>query len=178
LRWITHGPEGDIVSLYTTLPWDALCAEVAKLRIEPLVGQLLELRKAANSNGEPGADGAGLLPPLLPPHRLTEKAQHSHALESSRGSAQGGTRNLTSEHQPGQSEHISPEISAAFNEPTRARCSPVESDRSNVVSARSIAERDEVADLEAIRTVWLRNPDEKSLRSALLDLLRRLEDRE
>src|SRR5216684_2977300 len=97
LRWITHGPEGDIVSLYTTLPWDALCAEVAKLRIEPLVGQLLELRKAANSNGEPGADGAGLLPPLLPPHRLTEKAQHSHALESSRGSAQGGTRNLTSE---------------------------------------------------------------------------------
>lgn len=34
LRWITHGPEGDIVSLYTTLPWKALCDEVAKLRIQ------------------------------------------------------------------------------------------------------------------------------------------------
>lgn len=26
---ITHGPEGDIVDLYTTLPWAALCGEVA-----------------------------------------------------------------------------------------------------------------------------------------------------
>src|SRR5712664_1178804 len=39
LRWITHGPEGDIVSLYTTLPWDALCAEVAKLKIDVRAGQ-------------------------------------------------------------------------------------------------------------------------------------------
>ncbi len=52
-------------------------------------------------------------------------------------------------------------------------------DCSNVVNALPISERDQVADqLEAIRSVWLRNPDEKSLRSALLDLLRRLEDRE
>lgn len=28
LRWITHGPEGDIVDLYTTIPWGALCAAV------------------------------------------------------------------------------------------------------------------------------------------------------
>lgn len=33
LEWVTHGPRGDIVDLYTTLPWEALCAEVAKLRI-------------------------------------------------------------------------------------------------------------------------------------------------
>jgi integrase len=48
LRWITHGPEGDIVSLYTSLPWTALCEEVAKLNIALRAGQVLELRKAAN----------------------------------------------------------------------------------------------------------------------------------
>lgn len=33
LRWVTHGPEGDIMDLYTTLAWESLCEEVAKLRI-------------------------------------------------------------------------------------------------------------------------------------------------
>ncbi|MGC4120497.1 MAG: tyrosine-type recombinase/integrase [Myxococcales bacterium] len=33
LRWVTHGPTGDIMDLYTTLPWHAVCAEVAKLRL-------------------------------------------------------------------------------------------------------------------------------------------------
>jgi len=33
LRWVTHGPTGDIVDLYTTLPWATLCEEVVKLRI-------------------------------------------------------------------------------------------------------------------------------------------------
>jgi len=47
LRWITHGPEGDIVSLYTTLPWDALCAEVSKLRVEVREGRLLKFQKLA-----------------------------------------------------------------------------------------------------------------------------------
>ncbi len=32
---ISHGPRGDIVSVYTTFPWPVLCAEVAKLKIEP-----------------------------------------------------------------------------------------------------------------------------------------------
>ena len=32
LAWVTHGPKGDIVSLYTTLPWESLCTEVAKLK--------------------------------------------------------------------------------------------------------------------------------------------------
>jgi hypothetical protein len=53
LRWVTHGPEGDIVDLYTTLPWQTLCEEVAKLRIhEPRTeGQVLEMPKYANSQG-------------------------------------------------------------------------------------------------------------------------------
>ena len=35
LEAISHGPRGDIVSVYTTFPWPVLCAEVAKLKIEP-----------------------------------------------------------------------------------------------------------------------------------------------
>jgi len=37
LEAISHGPRGDIVSVYTTFPWPVLCAEVAKLKIEPAV---------------------------------------------------------------------------------------------------------------------------------------------
>lgn len=33
LEAISHGPRGDIVSVYTTFPWPALCEAVAKLRI-------------------------------------------------------------------------------------------------------------------------------------------------
>ena len=90
--------------------------------------------------------------------------------------AQGGTRNLTSEHQQGQSGHISPEISGDSDEPTRAGCSPVESDCSNVVNAPRAERQNRIADaLAAVRTVWLRAGDEKALRRALLDLLRQLE---
>ena len=34
LETMSHGPRGDIVSVYTTFPWPALCAEIAKLKIE------------------------------------------------------------------------------------------------------------------------------------------------
>jgi integrase len=36
LEAISHGPRGDIVSVYTTFPWPVLCAEVSKLKIEPV----------------------------------------------------------------------------------------------------------------------------------------------
>jgi integrase len=52
LRWVTHGPEGDIVDLYTTLPWHALCEEVARLKIDLAPAQeaeVIELAKYANS---------------------------------------------------------------------------------------------------------------------------------
>jgi integrase len=33
LRWVSHGSTLDIVDMYTTLPWSALCAEIKKLHI-------------------------------------------------------------------------------------------------------------------------------------------------
>ncbi|AAK94347.1 integrase Int [Myxococcus phage Mx8] len=34
LQWVTHGRRSDMVDAYTTPPWDALCREVAKLKLE------------------------------------------------------------------------------------------------------------------------------------------------
>jgi integrase len=42
LETITHGPRGDIINVYTTFPWPALCAEVAKLQIALREGKLLD----------------------------------------------------------------------------------------------------------------------------------------
>jgi len=51
LCWVTHGPEGDIVDLYTTLPWSTLCEEVAKLRISIREGKIIELPAVAAASG-------------------------------------------------------------------------------------------------------------------------------
>ena len=44
IEWGTHGPRGDIMSMYTSLPWPTLCDECAKLRIELNEGALISLR--------------------------------------------------------------------------------------------------------------------------------------
>ncbi len=88
LRWVTHGPDGDIVSLYTTLPWATLCEEVAKLKIGLRKGTLIALPKAANSGGGDG----DLLHPLLQTHRVNEKAPKSRRLESHFDHGGGGNR--------------------------------------------------------------------------------------
>ncbi len=76
---MTHGPDGDIVSLYTTLPWATLCEEVAKLKIGPRKGTLIALPQAANSGGGDG----DLLHPLLQTHRVNEKAPFESSSRSS-----------------------------------------------------------------------------------------------
>jgi integrase len=43
LRWITHGPSSDMMDVYSSPPWEALCTEVAKLKISLLDGALMPL---------------------------------------------------------------------------------------------------------------------------------------
>lgn len=43
LRVVTHTTKGDVVSGYTCAQWPALCAEVAKLRVSTLDGEILPL---------------------------------------------------------------------------------------------------------------------------------------
>ncbi len=53
LEVCTHGRRGSIVDVYTEFPWEALCGEVAKLRIERRAAQaeIIELRVAAPAGG-------------------------------------------------------------------------------------------------------------------------------
>ena len=43
LRWVTHGPSSDMMDVYTSPPWAALCTEITKLKVELREGQLVEL---------------------------------------------------------------------------------------------------------------------------------------
>lgn len=42
METISHGPRGDIINVYSSFPWPALCAEVAKLKIDMRGGQVIE----------------------------------------------------------------------------------------------------------------------------------------
>jgi integrase len=53
LRLVTHGPEGDIIDIYSEMPWASLCEEVAKLKLGPPVPAIYEL-----GEGQGGAGGA------------------------------------------------------------------------------------------------------------------------
>lgn len=53
LEAVTHGPKGDIVSMYTTFEWAPLCAEVAKLTIPPAT-PVLQSEKTARIQGVSG----------------------------------------------------------------------------------------------------------------------------
>lgn len=41
LRWVTHGPTSDMMDVYSSPPWSALCAEVAKLKLSVREGAVL-----------------------------------------------------------------------------------------------------------------------------------------
>ena len=52
LRLVTHAPSTDILDLYTSVPWERLCGEVAKLRIERRKGaEILTLHSASCYSG-------------------------------------------------------------------------------------------------------------------------------
>ncbi len=56
LRWTTHAPEGDVIDDYTTLVWNPLCREVAKLEITLRRPQAIAAANLANSHA-PLSDG-------------------------------------------------------------------------------------------------------------------------
>ena len=83
LRWITHGPSGDIMDQYTTLPWESRCAEMSKLKIGLLKGQVIALPKVAEIGG--GDRGFGTVLGTVPdsPGGRKEKSQESQGLLAS-----------------------------------------------------------------------------------------------
>jgi integrase len=60
LEMISHAPRGNIINIYTSMPWANLCAEVAKLNIVlPQDAEIVSLRRAAN-DVSPELSGPGL----------------------------------------------------------------------------------------------------------------------
>jgi len=47
LEVVTHGSRGDIVDVYSSLPWSLLCEEVGKLKLSVRAGVVIALPKAA-----------------------------------------------------------------------------------------------------------------------------------
>lgn len=43
LEMVSHNPRGNIVDIYTTMPWPSLCEEVAKLKVERRKGDLIPM---------------------------------------------------------------------------------------------------------------------------------------
>lgn len=49
LRWVTHGPKpNEMLDVYSSPPWEALCAEVAKLRLDLRAGDVIQLPAVAS----------------------------------------------------------------------------------------------------------------------------------
>jgi len=84
LHWITHGPSGDIMDAYTTLPWETYCTEVEKLRIGLLEGRLIELPKAASAgiDGELATPLATVRKTPAVPDRYGGSARESNLLQA------------------------------------------------------------------------------------------------
>ena len=79
LEWCTHSPKGNIMDLYTTLPWATFCEEVAKLRIDP------PPRHRGMGGPAPGRPSQkGVLHPVLQSSNPLERLQDS--------SGEGGIR--------------------------------------------------------------------------------------
>lgn len=51
LRWVTHGPSGDVFDAYTTLPWSALCESVGCLKASVKDGKVVAMRPVVEAAG-------------------------------------------------------------------------------------------------------------------------------
>jgi hypothetical protein len=87
VEWMSHGPRGDIVDMYTTLPWELLCHEMKKLNIRLRGKNVVELPRAAAVNDIPVSTD---LVQSLVQSRPTEKSTSAQRREKTGGG--GGIR--------------------------------------------------------------------------------------
>ena len=59
LRLVTHGPEGDIIDIYSEMPWAPLCKEIAKLQLGPSCQEVAML-ELVRDNGKLASDPRGI----------------------------------------------------------------------------------------------------------------------
>jgi integrase len=113
LRFATHGPTGSVVDMYTTLPWAAVCDEVAKLRVSLLDGEVIELPTpvaaelpdAGSESPEGGvpslaSEAQRLVTSLVTAEAEKRKAPGLRRLRSFSGGGVDGTRTRKIEQSP------------------------------------------------------------------------------
>ncbi len=132
LRWVTHGPEGDIMSVYTTLPWEALCGEVAKLRISLLDGQILRMAKVANLHDSEEGRPMELLQRPLHEKRRAEKRNKTNWLGSDSNRLPADYETDSQGEVSSPSAHLSTHIPLGYQNEGEAEFKPPEPPRSNV----------------------------------------------
>jgi site-specific recombinase XerD len=157
LRQVTHQPEGDQVDDYTTLPWETLCTEVAKLKIKLLEGKLLPLSAVANAGV-----GGNTMPLQSPLHSKSdsqeaEQIQHNEAVAEF---GRGGTRTLTLSQQQTPTDNKEHQVIGVYD--------PGSSNEEQAATAH----RSNVADrLMRARNAWLATGDAEALCAALLAIV-------
>jgi len=95
LEMVTHGQRGDIMDIYTSMPWPALCEEVAKLDVELYAGQVVAL--SAVTGGRPGS--------VHGPSRQADSKTQTKPVTSSRVQVRPGSGKLSSEIQKRGGDH-------------------------------------------------------------------------
>jgi hypothetical protein len=103
LHFATHGPDGDIMDDYTTMPWPALCAEVAKVRISLREGKLLEMPMLLAADGTSGL--AAPLAAVLEPSVI--------ASQSWRSGRDLNPKSASRDHQPSCASAVTTQACAA-----------------------------------------------------------------
>jgi hypothetical protein len=79
LRWVTHGPSSEVIDVYTSPPWAALCAEISKLKIALNEGALVSLRPPTDCKRCPASNASSTdCPPVA--HRRSEHADPASKL--------------------------------------------------------------------------------------------------
>jgi integrase len=149
LEAITHGPRGDIMSVYTTLPWDLLCTELTKLKLEVRKGQVIRLPMAATATGGGGDCSNDSATELL------QSAQAGENNEESKWRWRESKANV--EGNDAETSGNLAEISTLRFDATGNKSTESTADCSTV-AADSIAER-----LAAMQRLWAENPDNKKL---------------
>lgn len=133
LKWVTHGPQGEIIDEYTTPEWSKLCEAVSKLKIRLKSGKVLKIAASAAT-------------PLLRPMQGPDMASEIDG--------RGGTRTLSALASTAISEHDSRGIPQASVAERAELARPALADRSNVATTFTREQADKIREaLEAVQNV-------------------------
>ena len=85
LRWVTHGPSSEMIDVYTSPPWAALCTEIAKLKITLHEGALVTLRPKTASKRWPADSASSAAWPTTGPRNEPSRRDDSQRLVAAMG---------------------------------------------------------------------------------------------